>query len=161
MKDPIGKLEKAREHVASLKQAIKDADSALVPPEVSKQRVEAFVREAAERFEAMLSPAHFLMRDFRIGEVRLTHEQLIDQFGAWLLGDKMVQIIQKRVEEARRTMQDRTVMSDDEVAAAKEDLKRRLFDAEVAEERAIVEAEAAGALVVRRRDADPKAILAA
>ena len=160
MKDQVAKVEKARALIADLKDEIKRADSSLGPPDVSKQRVETYVRRLAQQFEELLSPHYFLLRDFK-GDFRLTHEPLIDQMAAWLLGDAMIDIIQRRVDEARRGMSDRETLDDSAVASVKADLKRRLFDAEVAEERAVCEAELAGALIVRRRDADPRAILAA
>jgi hypothetical protein len=118
------------------------------------------VRGLGKEFEDLLSPGHFLMRKFS-GEFRLTHEPIIDQVIAWLLPDQMIDIIKRRVDGARHAFSDRETLNDGDVASANADLKQRLFDAEVVEERAVCEAEQAGALIVRRRDADPRAILAA
>lgn len=161
MKDPNVKVEKARELIANIRREMEAADRALVPPEVSTARIEEFVQHLAAKFEASTSPQFFLMREY--GGIRtfsLTGNELVDGFVAWLIGDRLIEVIQQKVDD-RRAVLGGGEMTDAQVGALRDDCKRRLFEAEVAEERAIVEAEAAGAVVVRRRDADPKAILAA
>ncbi len=145
-------LAEVRDLVRDLKRERKSINTLPVLKEEAKARAEAFVVSLTEQSKYHCpSPLDFARNDYRQSRVNVT--MLVSAF----LADNILAAMQKNIDTFYETSRG---VGDDERQQLIRDVDRRLLDAELAEESIIRSAETSGFPIFRRRDADPRAVLA-
>jgi hypothetical protein len=141
-----------REHIGKLKQQKSEIASKPVTIEAALARAEGWVHHIT-RGAVELSPSaqHFARPDYHLSG-RNANDLLIAQMAA-RMSDTLKADIEKLYAERPGITEEERVMHIREI-------ERKILDAELTEESMIRAAEAGGFPVLRRRNADPRAVLA-
>lgn len=147
-------LSSIRDQILHLKAESRSIENAAVQEEEALRRVDDWVSlQSMDASEAFPNPNHFARRhrSYAMPNVRIS-----TAINALLAG-QVAEEMKRRVKEHYASL---SVLSEDEREARSTALDRQLLDCELTEESIIRQAEAAALPVLRRSDADPRAVLA-
>lgn len=155
--DHAKRVAAAREKVAGLKADLARIEGLPIPQADALARVDETIAAWTDPARRLAIPdgSAFAWPQYRAPEIGVSgrlHEVL-----AWLAPDLLRDVLRKQVETFYSSRgSDGT--SPAKVETERAALQRKLFEAEITEERAIVESESTENPVPRRADADPRAI---
>lgn len=145
-------VSEVRQHIQNMKRERRTVINLPVSKETTFERVdsmfEIILRDARYFYP---KPEHFSRPDFQFPHIN-ADTVLIAQ-----MASTMVEQMKAEIEAFYASA---TGVSDDERASKLRDIDRKILDAELAEESMIRAAETSGFPITRRRDADPRAVLA-
>ncbi|MFC3165411.1 hypothetical protein [Ciceribacter thiooxidans] len=141
-----------RARISSINDEIKKISRAHVPLNVATARIDALVNEFKEKqAEALPLAERFLTPDYTMPSFRF------DMIALFLAADSVGEHLKAQV---REKVESAGSIDDAERHMRLADLDRQLLDCELSEESIIRQAEGMGFDVIRRPDADPRAVLA-
>lgn len=147
-------LSSIRDQILHLKAEARGIENAAVPEEEALRRVDDWVYlQSRDVSEAFPSPDRFAKRHkyYTMPDVRISTAI------SALLAGQVAEEMKRRVKEHYASLR---VPNEEEREVRSSALDRQLLDCELTEESIIRQAEAAGLPVLRRSDADPRAVLA-
>lgn len=151
----VAEVEKLRKKIDVLKQKIEDAQEMRAPVETAYQRADQFVDSLAE--EGVISGGIFDGKGWAYPNLETPRKVL--ELIAWVDPEKVKQRLRSAIDDHYREYTG-NIDTPEAHASIKAD-KEALFKLEIDEERLIQAAEAEGMPMNRRRDANPRAVLAA
>ncbi|ARN81833.1 hypothetical protein [Methylocystis bryophila] len=153
-------IDAARAEVFAIRGKLQDIDFAPYPSDWCKQRARAQIDALAERGRVNVSPsvdtgAPAIFPGLSFREV---DKEIPDGLAlvAWLHRDALIARVEREIDE---NSDDRSALDPGQRKSLRAELEAALLAAERIEEAAIVAAEAAGVLIVRRADADIRSFL--